>query len=95
MLGVDRWNIQKAMDRWIQLDATKDAFWITFRQEKHPNSLPQFVKDLVAHWWTVETNVFPIAKDVIRRHIGVKLDETHLAHFFQVSQVQMFTCLRT
>ncbi len=31
----------------------------------------------------------------MRQHIGMKLDETHLTHFFQVSQVQMFTCLRT
>ncbi len=31
MLGADRRNIQKAMDRQIQLDTTKNAFWITFR----------------------------------------------------------------
>ncbi len=29
MLGVDRWNIHKAMEQQIQLDTTKDAFWIT------------------------------------------------------------------
>ncbi len=31
MLGVDRQNIQKAMDQRIQLNITKDAFWVTFR----------------------------------------------------------------
>ncbi len=30
----------------------------------------------------------------MRQHIGVKLDETHLTHFFQVSRVQMLACLR-
>jgi hypothetical protein len=50
VLGVDRRNIQKVMDRWIQLDTTKDAFWITSRQAKHSNSLFQTMKDLVAHY---------------------------------------------
>ncbi len=35
VLGVDRWNIHKTMDQWIQLDTAKDAFWITSKQEKH------------------------------------------------------------
>ncbi len=49
MLGVGRRNIQKAMDQQIQLDIAKDAFWITSKQAKCSNSLPQFVRDLMVH----------------------------------------------
>ncbi len=40
MLGANRRNIQKAMDRQIQLDTTKDAFWITSSKTiKFPTSI--------------------------------------------------------
>jgi hypothetical protein len=67
------------MERQIQLDMAKDVFWIGFRHEKCSNSLPQSMRDLVAHWWPTQTIVSPIAKNVIRPRIGMKLDEMHLA----------------
>ncbi len=41
-----------------------------------------------------KNHCFPYCKKVIKRHIGVKLDETHPTHFLQVSQVRMLTSLR-
>jgi hypothetical protein len=38
-----------AMDQQIQLGIAKDVFWITSKQAKCSNSLPQFVKDLVVY----------------------------------------------
>jgi hypothetical protein len=32
-----------------------------------------------------KTTISRIAKDVIRRHIGMKLDEIHPTHFLQIS----------
>ncbi len=34
ILGVDRHNIKKPMERCLQLDASNDVFWITQRQAK-------------------------------------------------------------
>jgi hypothetical protein len=37
-LGVDRWNIKRAMGRWVQLDTIQDAFGINLRQAKRSNA---------------------------------------------------------
>ncbi len=40
--------------------------------------------------WTTETIIYHVAKDIVRRCIGIKLDETHHYHFLQVSKVGGF-----
>jgi hypothetical protein len=83
ILGADKHNIRKALGRRVQLDTMKDVFWITRRQAKRSNALPQSLKDLVIQYWTNQTN----RKDVVRRCIGVKVYEEHAAHYIQISQV--------
>jgi hypothetical protein len=38
-LGVNRHNIKKAMERCLQLNIEKDAFWVGQRRGKRSNSL--------------------------------------------------------
>ncbi len=66
ILGVDRHNIKKAMERCLQLDASNDVFWIIQRQAKRFDSLPHSLKELVIQWWTTYTTISPIEKDVVK-----------------------------
>jgi hypothetical protein len=48
-LGVDRWNIKRAMGKRVQLDIIPNALWINQRQPSHSNALPQEIRDVVKH----------------------------------------------
>jgi len=52
------------------LDVSNDVFWIAQRQAKRFDSLPCSLKELLIQWWTTETTISLVEKDVVKRHIS-------------------------
>lgn len=87
MLGVDRWNMKRGLERQILLDTENDAFGLRYKCVRHLDCLSNKVRNLVINWWGNETTISLDMKDVAKRHIGVKLYETHPKHYLQISHV--------
>lgn len=88
VLGVDKRNIRKALERQIQMDIVNNAFWITQNRSRCCNILPTSIKNLVIQLWTSQTTISPNWKDVVRWHISIKVHEEHAAHYLKASQVR-------
>jgi hypothetical protein len=69
------------------LDSSGDAFWISYKNARWSNALPESVRDLVVQFWTTETTVSPNEKDIIRLYVGIKKFVEHAKHYLQISQV--------
>jgi hypothetical protein len=87
MLGVDRWNMKRGLERWILLNIENDTFWLKFKCARRLDCLFDKVKNLVIKWWENETTISPNMKDVVRRRIGVNLYKAHPKHYLQISHV--------
>ena len=87
LIGVDRRNLRRGMERRLLLDTQQNAFWLNHRSNHRSDALPNSVKHLVLNFWTLETTVSPNQKDIIRHRIGVNLYVEHPAHYLQVSKV--------
>ncbi len=86
ILGVDKRNIRKALNRRVQLDIANNVFWVSQEQLDIANnvfwvsqergrqfdSLPQAMRNMVVQFWTSQTIIFPNRKDVVKCYIGVK-----------------------
>ncbi len=73
VLGVDKRNIRKALNRRMQLDITNNVFWVSQKKGRQSDSLPQAMRNMVVQFWTSQTIIFPNQKDVMKCYIGVKL----------------------
>lgn len=89
VLGVDRRNIRKGVNRRVQLDLENQAFWRTNRRRERSDTISEATKSLVISWWTKETTISPNRKDIRRRLRGVKDYEEHVTHYLQCSQVSV------
>jgi hypothetical protein len=87
LLGVDRMNIKKGLDRRVQLDLENEAFWRTSRRCRCSDAISEETKALVISWWTKETQISPNRKDIRRRLRGLKDYKEHATHYLQTSQV--------
>lgn len=74
----------------MQLDTTKDVFWISRKRRKHSDALPKSMRDVVVQFWTTQMMISPNQKHVVMMRIGVKLSEEHAAHYLQISCVRFF-----
>ncbi len=91
ILGVDRRNIKRALERQHTLDNNEDGFWLQKRQE---NMLMLYVKlqsNRLFAFWTSKTTISPNSKDVTQRRIGRKQYDVHATHYLQVFQVYSYT----
>ena len=50
VLGVDRRNIRKGVNRQVQLDLENQAFWRTNRRRERSNAISEATKSLVISW---------------------------------------------
>jgi hypothetical protein len=75
------------LEQWVQFNTQKDYFWVIHKRKKQFDALPQSMKDIVIQFWTTQTIIFPNPKDVVKRWISIKVDEEHVPHYLQVSQV--------
>jgi len=87
LIGVDRKNLRRGMERRLLLDTQQNAFWLNYRATRRSDVLPDSVQEVVLNFWTSETTVSLNRKDIIRHRIGVNLYEEHLAHYLQVLEV--------
>jgi hypothetical protein len=81
VLGVDKWNIIKALEWWVQLDTQQDAIWVNRKRRRH--FMPFCIYE--RQFWTTHTTNFPNWKDV--RRIFVNQNENNVSHHLQVSWV--------
>jgi hypothetical protein len=91
VLGVDRQNIRKGIDRRVQLDGLKRAFWTNYRRSVRSDCISEATKDVVQQWWTTETQISPNRKDIRRRLKGTGIEgdyEEHPTHYLQTSEVK-------
>lgn len=87
VLGVDRRNLKRGMDRRLLLDTQQNAFWLSSKSPHRSDALPDSVIEVIIEWWTSETTVSPNRKDIVRHRTGVKQYEEHPMHYLQVSEV--------
>jgi hypothetical protein len=81
LLGVDRKNIKKAKMWRILLDTKKDAFWLNYKRLKRSNYLPNSLKKIIVERWIGRSTISLNRKEVMRRHIGITLYESHVTHY--------------
>ena len=86
VLGVDRRNLKRGMDRRLLLDTQQNAFWLSYRSLHCSDALPDSVTAVITEWWTLETTVSPNRKDIVKHRTGVKQYEEHPMHYLQVSE---------
>jgi hypothetical protein len=85
VLGVDRRNIKKAIQRREMLDTANDSFWISYKRATRSDILQESVRLLVITWWTEQSTISTKRKKVLQKRIGVKNFDCHPTHFIQVS----------
>jgi len=66
------------------MDTVNNAFWITQKRSRHFHTLPTSIRDLVIQFWTSQIMISPNWKDVVRRHIFIKVHEKHAAHYYKL-----------
>lgn len=64
MLGVDKRNMKRDLERRILLDTENDAFWLRYKCVRRSNCLSNKVRNLVINWWENETTISLNMKDV-------------------------------
>lgn len=87
VLGVDRRNIKRGLNRRQRLDSENLAFWKGAARSIRSDAITEHVRETVVVWWTSQTQVSSNQKDIRRRLRGVKDYESHQTHYLQVSQV--------
>lgn len=87
LIGVDRRNLKRGMERRLLLDTRQNAFWLNYRSKRRSDALSDSVKEVVIEFWTSETTVSPNRKDIIRHRNGVHQYSEHPAQYLQVSEV--------
>ena len=87
VLGLDRRNVKKGIQRRLQLDAQKHAFWLYPSRSRRADATMKAEEELLRQWWNNETPVSPNRKDQVRKRIGVNQYEEHQVHYLQVPQV--------
>ena len=90
VLGVDRRNLKRGMQRRLLLDTQQNAFWLKYRSTCRSDALPVSATMVVIEWWTSETIVSPNRKDIVRHRIGLKQYAEHPTHYLQVSEVRCY-----
>jgi hypothetical protein len=63
VLGVDRKNIKKGLERRLQLDADQDVFWVNHKKVFRSSPIAVEMKELIIHWWTTESTMSPHCKE--------------------------------
>jgi len=53
LLGVNRRNIRKVIDRRLALDTLGNAFWTDYRRAKRADVLSKRFTKCVIEWWTI------------------------------------------
>jgi hypothetical protein len=91
VLGVDRRNIKKGLERRTMVDTSQNAFWMDYKRAKRSNSLSERSKKLVVDWWKTKTTISLNQKDITRLKIKEKQFEMHLIHYLQTSEVDFFS----
>lgn len=87
VLGLDRRNLKKGVERRLQLDAQKHVFWLNPSRSRRADAMTKAEEELVRQWWTNETSISPNRIDQVRKRIGVNQYEEHQVQYLQVSQV--------
>ena len=87
VLGLDRRSVKKGIQRRLQLDAQKHAFWLYPSRSRRADATTKAEQELLQQWWNNETSVSPNRKDQVRKRIGVNQYEEHQVHYLQVPQV--------
>jgi hypothetical protein len=87
ILGIDRQNIWRGIDRRIVLDTIQNAFWLQEKKLSMTSILTKAVKKLVVDWWTSNTTIFPNYKDILFKRTGVNEYIEHQTHYLQILQV--------
>jgi len=70
LMGVDRRNIRKAIDRRLASDTLGNVFWIDYRRATPANVLFKHFIEHVIEWWTTQIIISPNQKDVITLRIS-------------------------
>jgi hypothetical protein len=87
VLGVNKRNIKKGVERCMLLETLENVFWTDFKQTKRSNVLSVHSIELVINWWKSKTIVSPNHKDIIKLQVSTTEFEMHPVHYLQVSQV--------
>ncbi len=87
VLGVDKRNIKKDVERCILLETLGSVFWTDFKHTKKSNVLSNHSIELVINWWKPEMIISPNHKDIIKLQVSTIQFEMHLMHYLQVSHV--------
>ena len=87
VLGVDKQNIRRGIDRRTVLDTTQNAFWLQERKQSRTSILTEAMKKLVVDWWTSKTTISPNRKDILFKRTGVNEYIEHQTHYLQILQV--------
>ncbi len=58
ILGVNRWNIKKVIERHVLLDIQMVAFWLMHKCHKHTCCLLDVISILVQNWWEKDYHLF-------------------------------------
>jgi hypothetical protein len=84
VLGVDKKNIKKGVERHLLLDTSRRVFLTNYKPTTKSNALSQHYVELIVDWWTSETTIFPNRKDIVWLRVSRKQFEVHPMHYLQV-----------
>ena len=80
-------NIRKASQRRQSLQSSGASLWGLRTRRPRSDQLPKITVDTVNDWWSKETRVSPVAKEVTRRWLAPKEYEVHPTHYLCETQV--------
>jgi hypothetical protein len=59
ILGVDRINIKKSIEKCMLLDISRNVFWTNYKRNKCTDALLKHVVELVIKWCKTKTTISP------------------------------------
>jgi hypothetical protein len=62
ILGIDRKNIKKGINKRMMLNTSGNVFWTNYRKSKCTNALSKHIVELVIKWWKIETTISQIER---------------------------------
>jgi hypothetical protein len=80
VLGVDWRNISSLINN-------KDVFWLNKKVGNQSDSLCDATIQHFVSFWTIETTIFPNAKDITWRRDAIKQYDVHPTHYLQIPHV--------
>jgi hypothetical protein len=83
-------NIRKASQRRQSLQSSGASVWGLRTRRPRSDKLPKITVDKVIDWWSNETRVSPVAKEVTRLRLAPKDYEVHPTHYLCETQVIPF-----